>query len=289
MEDFVLLLLSVLVTLLAILYLVVWSLGSRFDDLIENLPFSKYPFKVLYVFGFEMLARTGYRFHHRYDRKKYRSFCVLYGKKNADYHQRLDLARKISVTVLVFIILLLLSIVLDAWIALIFAFAGTLGIAYYYDADTAQRLAMRREEIRSDFPEVLTSMALLVNAGLIVDKAWGVVSKSGDRLIYREMRRASVLIENGVSPNDAWMEFAERCGDPYVDKVISALLQNLSRGNRELVFFLKRMSDESWNEQKHVVRRKGEMASTKMLFPIMLIFLGILIMIMLPITTNGIV
>jgi tight adherence protein C len=49
------------------------------------------------------------------------------------------------------------------------------------------------------------------------------------------------------------------------------------------------MSDESWNEQKHAVRRKGEMASTKMLFPIMLIFLGILIMIMLPITTNGIV
>ena len=208
-------------------------------------------------------------------------------KKHAAHYQQINLARKISISAFVFILLLLLSIILNAWIALLFAFVGTACMAYYFDADVAQRLAKRREEIRRDFPEVLTSMVLLVNAGLIVDKAWKEVSKMGNGLIYREMRRASMLAENGVSLQDAWMEFSERCGEPNLDRIISALLQNLSRGNRELVFFLKRVSDESWNEQKHAIRRKGETASTKMLLPIMLIFLGILIMVLLPITSNG--
>ena len=287
MADCVLVIVSVSITILTALYFVLWILGNRSGNLSKGLIARSYPFKVLYLFGFEVLARTGYSYRTRYDRKMYRCFSVLYGRKHAAYHQQISLARKISVSVLVFILLLLLSIVLNAWIALLFAFAGAAGIVYYYDADTTQRLEKRRENIRRDFPEVLTSLALLVNAGLIVDKAWKMVSKAGDGLLYQEMRRASVLIDNGVSPNDAWMEFAERCSEPYVDKIISALLQNLSRGNSELVIFLKRISDESWNEQKHAARRKGETASARMLFPIMLIFLGILIMVMLPITTNA--
>ncbi len=287
MGDLVLVIVSSLVTVLVVLYFTLWSLGSRFGKLTKNLPLRNYPFRTLYAFGFEVLARTAYSYRSRYDRKMCRNFCALYGRKHAAHYQQINLARKISISAFVFILLLLLSIIPNAWIALLFAFVGTACMAYYFDADVAQRLAKRREEIRRDFPEVLTSMVLLVNAGLIVDKAWKEVSKMGNGLIYREMRRASMLAENGVSLQDAWMEFSERCGEPNLDRIISALLQNLSRGNRELVFFLKRVSDESWNEQKHAIRRKGETASTKMLLPIMLIFLGILIMVLLPITSNG--
>lgn len=58
------------------------------------------------------------------------------------------------------------------------------------------------------------------------------------------------------------------------------------KGNAELTKFLREMSDEMWNEKKNMVKRQGETANSKLLVPIMLIFIGILIVIMVPMFTN---
>ena len=52
-------------------------------------------------------------------------------------------------------------------------------------------------------------------------------------------------------------------------------------------YFLAEMSREMWEEKKNLVRQKGETAGTKLLLPIGLIFIGILIMIIVPIFANG--
>ena len=48
-------------------------------------------------------------------------------------------------------------------------------------------------------------------------------------------------------------------------------------------YFLKDLSDEMWEEKKHLVKRKGEAANSKLLIPITMIFIGILGMIMIPV------
>lgn len=64
------------------------------------------------------------------------------------------------------------------------------------------------------------------------------------------------------------------------------MIQNLQKGNAEIAFFLRDMSNEMWEEKKHLVKRKGEAANSKLLLPIAMIFIGILIMIMVPAFTN---
>ena len=63
-------------------------------------------------------------------------------------------------------------------------------------------------------------------------------------------------------------------------------MQNLSKGNSELVEYLKQQGKESWENKKHNVRRQGEKASSKLLIPIGIMFIGILIIVVVPIFGN---
>jgi tight adherence protein C len=49
---------------------------------------------------------------------------------------------------------------------------------------------------------------------------------------------------------------------------------------------LQDQSKEVWSAKKHSVKRQGEKAASKLLIPIMLMFIGILIMVIVPIFTN---
>jgi tight adherence protein C len=64
-------------------------------------------------------------------------------------------------------------------------------------------------------------------------EAWRQTAASGEGVFYEEMRKASDLAENGISESEAYLDFASRCGEPAVDKIVSALVQNLTKGSRE--------------------------------------------------------
>ena len=93
-------------------------------------------------------------------------------------------------------------------------------------------------------------------------------------------------MQNGVPEWEAYRNFADRCALKEVRRFASTMIQNLQKGNAEIAFFLRDMSNEMWEEKKHLVKRKGEAANSKLLLPIAMIFIGILIMIMVPAFTN---
>ena len=93
-------------------------------------------------------------------------------------------------------------------------------------------------------------------------------------------------MKQGVAEIDAYQNFAERCEVKEIKRFTSSIIQNMVKGNAELTKFLREMSDEMWNEKKNMVKRKGEIANSKLLVPIMLIFIGILIVIMVPMFTS---
>ena len=49
---------------------------------------------------------------------------------------------------------------------------------------------------------------------------------------------------------------------------------------------LQNQSSEVWNERKQSIKRQGEKASSKLLIPMLLMFAGILIMVIVPIFSN---
>ena len=46
------------------------------------------------------------------------------------------------------------------------------------------------------------------------------------------------------------------------------------------------MTEEMWETKKNEVKQKGEKANTKLLLPVLLIFIGILMMVLVPVM-NG--
>ena len=134
-----------------------------------------------------------------------------------------------------------------------------------------------------DLPQVLSKQTLLVNSGMVLRDAWKKVSITGERTLYLEMQNTNLEMENGVMEIDAYRNFAERCNVKEVRKFTSLIIQNLNKGNEELAYFMKDLSDEMWEVKKNEVKQKGEKANSQLLLPMMMIFIGILLIIMVPI------
>ena len=154
-----------------------------------------------------------------------------------------------------------------------FVFAG---LAYYYFGTvTKKRILKRSDELLHDFSEVVSKLALLTNAGMILREAWQEVAFAGTSTIYTEMQTTVNEMNNGVSEIDA-----------EIKKFTSTIIQGMTKGNSVLTAMLQEQSKEVWQLKKQLVRREGEKAASKLLIPICVMFVGILIMIIVPIFTN---
>ncbi|MCM1467082.1 MAG: type II secretion system F family protein [Alistipes sp.] len=141
----------------------------------------------------------------------------------------------------------------------------------------------REEEIERQFPQVISKLTLLTVAGMEVSQAWKLASISGKGVLYQEMNRVLLDFDNNVSPVEAYSKFIARCNNNYTTKLATAITQNISKGNAEIVQLFRNLNSESWSEYKHNARRMGEKISGKLLIPTMLMFAGIIIMIIVPV------
>ena len=121
---------------------------------------------------------------------------------------------------------------------------------------------------------------------MIMREAWEEVAFTGESSLYKEMQRAVDEMNNGVSEIDAMFNFGSRCIIPEIKKFTSTIVQGMVKGNSELTAMLQEQSKEVWAMKKQNVRRQGEKASAKLLFPMMLMFVGILVMVIIPIFAN---
>ncbi len=144
----------------------------------------------------------------------------------------------------------------------------------------------RAEEIENQFPQVVSKMALLTVAGMEVNQAWKLACSNDKGILYSEMRRVLIDLDNNVSPVEAYSKFITRCNNNYTTKLGTAIIQNVSKGNAEIVKLFRTLNDESWLEHKHNARRKGEAIQSKLLIPTLLMFLGIIILVIVPVMSG---
>ena len=263
-------------------YIKGYKKASFFDPLTEK----EYPLKEIYFVGFEIMETLKYQYKSKSDRKLRKEVEVLYGPKYTEYYMRVIYAQKVTMAftllVLAFAMYGLANSAAAAGIMIVFA-----GLAYYYFGTVAEnRIKKRSDEMLSDFSEVISKLALLTNAGMIFREAWEDVAQTGTRALYVEMQKSIDEMNNGVSEVDAIFNFGSRCIIPEIKKFSSTVIQGLIKGNSELTKMLQEQSAEVWGLKKQRVKRQGELAASKLMIPIMLMFVGILIMIIIPIFTN---
>ncbi len=157
-------------------------------------------------------------------------------------------------------------------------------VPFLVDSSLKEQIEKRRRSIQMEFPEFINKLTLLVNAGMTISKAWEKIINENkkDHILYEEMRYALMEIKAGKAEAVAYEEFARRCRVKEVTKFVSVIVMNLKRGGSEVVPVLKAQGDECWEMRKNAARQLGEEASTKILIPLMIMFLGIVLIVATP-------
>lgn len=116
--------------------------------------------------------------------------------------------------------------------------------------------------------------------------AWEYVSGTGNAVIYDEMRRTMDEMKNGIPEVEAFRMFGNRCVLPEIKKFTATIVQGMLKGNAELVRMLTEQSSEVWRTRRQHVKQQGEAAESKLMIPMCIMFVGVLILIVVPVFSN---
>lgn len=259
---------------------------STYASIIQTIDPKQYRYPELFCVGFALMGLLKIDAKSRRARQKIKDIAEVKGKRYAEYYFYVITAEKLTYGFTVLVLFALLG-ALGGEPAAVFlgTFLAFLSM-WYVEELLKDKLEERRDELLADMPQMLSKMTLLVNSGMVLREAWKKTAYGGERELYKEMQATVQEMQNGISDLEAYRNFAERCGIKQIRRFSSTMIQNMQKGNAEISYFLKELSDEMWEEKKHLVKRKGEAANAKLLLPMTMVFIGILLMVMLPAFLN---
>lgn len=266
----------------AILYLLSFH---KYDDFIDPVDSKRYPLKKLMPVALFILDKLGYKYNTKYDRKLLIKITEISGLQYSQYYLRIHWANKITYA--------LLTLILTGFIGIgtgpdqgLAAFGVILmgAVIYFADNELDERIKKRRLAIQMDFPDFLNKLVLLINAGMTVSRAWEKAVRENRKksVLYDELDAVLVQVKAGKSEYQAYEDFSKRCRTPEITRFVSVLIQNLKKGNSDMVSMLRLQANECWEMRKNAAKKLGEEASTKLLFPMMIMFVAILIIVATP-------
>ena len=142
-----------------------------------------------------------------------------------------------------------------------------------------------------DYPEIVSSLALLLGAGMNVQNSWLKIvndyrtkrEETGKkRYAYEEMLFTVYEMENGVLQVNAYERFGRSCRISCYTRLSTMISQNLRKGSTNLAQLLTEEAKEAFENRKHMARKLGEKAGTKLLLPMMMILGVMMVIIMVP-------
>ena len=157
-----------------------------------------------------------------------------------------------------------------------------------FTAREEQKIRQKRyEALMMEYPGMVMKFTLLVQAGMTVRNAFVKMAadykkKKDKKLAYEEIMTACCEMESGVSEAEVYRRFGERCGHVKYKTFATLLVQNLQKGSRHMGEMLEKESVEAWDDRKRKARVLGEAATTKLLFPMVLMLMVVMAIVMLP-------
>lgn len=269
-------------TVLGVGWCVLYSKRYQYDEYVEALDEKEYFMKDYYGIGFAILDLIKLDFTKTRFRDKEKKIAEIRGKKFARFYLTANYAAMFTYIITFSMISILLAAASGKKeLALLGVILAVL-LGLYVESDYMNKVNKRHEEILLEFPHALSQLALLVNAGMPLREAIAATIENKESTLYDELRITLNDMYNGKSDIQAMMELNDRCDIAEIKKLTNLIIQNIQKGSSEFGTSLVELSTEIWKERINQVKEVGEKASTKMMLPIMIIFIGILMMVMVP-------
>lgn len=159
-----------------------------------------------------------------------------------------------------------------------------------------QQEEKRRKEMQADYPDIVEKLILYLRAGFSIRKAMEKLASGylrnrdkyqmGKRAAYEEVVKTCREMEGGMYEAEAYERMGSRYGLAAYKMLSVLLVQNLKKGNENLLELLEREAASVTEERKRNARVKGEEASVKLLLPMVMQLIVVLIILMVPAFLN---
>ncbi len=267
-------------------WLFLYFKGRKYQNLFEGLEEKESPLKDIYGMGYAFLELIHYEYRFKWDRKLKNYLGIMYTDRYVEYYIRVIYSQTITIAYTIFVLAFFYGTYMgDITNALIIAMLG-LVLGVYFVTLPKVKIDKRSEQLINDYAEVVSNLALLTNAGMILRDAWTEVAYASNDEFYLEMQKVVDDLNNGIGETQAYTDFGIRCVIPEAKKFASTIIQGIQKGNKELSKNLQEQSGEVWEQKKQLVKRKGEKAANRLVIPVFIMFIGIIIMVIVPIFAN---
>lgn len=151
----------------------------------------------------------------------------------------------------------------------------------------------RNIEIMLDYPEIINKLLLYIRAGFTIKNSFLQIindynkSKKNDRYAYEELIKYMRKIINGESENKIYLQYANKMGNIEYTKLMNFLIRNLSKGGSDFIEQLEFLEREAFFNRKELIKRKIELASSKLIFVLMIYLIIVLIITIVPVILNN--
>lgn len=216
----------------------------------------------------------------------------LYGSKEGLDCTRLFLAQVMSGALLTFIGFTFITVTAGGdYSIFIFGILMVPVVAYVGILDLDKKIKTREQNILIELPEFLNKIVLLVNAGETVQEA---ILKSGDRgagepnidpdknPLFVELQLVVNELRINRSFSDALEDFSRRCAIPEISVFTTTVLLNYRKGGEDFVQALRELSEQLWEKRKAIARTQGEEATSKLVFPMIVLFIVLMAIVASP-------
>ncbi len=275
-----------------------------YDEYLEAVDKKEYPIKDFFPIGYwlnefdlaqKVIPDKFYKYLYKYKMKIAQSIIEINGLKYSEYYIMLHNANRTAMGLTIAAAAALLAVLLAAtgdsstgYILSVVAIAAYFAMPIIVDRGLNEKIEKRRLSIRMEFPDFVNKMIILVDAGMTISKAWEKIAMDAkkDTPLFREMQYAIAEIGAGKPEAIAYEEFGRRCRIKEIIKFVSVVVLNLKKGGAEVVPVLKLQANECWEMRKSAAKQLGEEAGTKVLIPMMIMFVGIIIIVVTPAVLN---
>ncbi len=279
------------ITITAIVPILFWMFlyfryGSKFKENLQAIDTEVFSFSFLFFIGYGVIDLFHINIYSEHGQKKMQLLREIMPRESVPFYYYTTLAAQISYAVTILPFALIIAAFAEDYTILFMGILVIIFFVFYMDHDITSKVEKRHEELLADFPHMLSQLALLVNAGMPLRQAMEKTSTGKKGRIYQEIQITLNEISNGFSEYEALKHLSERCNLLEVKRFTTTVLQNLQKGSSQLANTLKDMSNQVWLERSNHVKQVGAAASSKLMIPIMIIFIGILLMVIVPIFSS---
>lgn len=151
------------------------------------------------------------------------------------------------------------------------------------EIDLRQKAAGIMDSVMRDFPVFCMDLAMFSGTGTGLEQAWSMALKGKpESVFYQEAARVRSRTHTGMPFEKSLIIFARRFGIPEIYSFSTLIGQSLKTGSSDVVSVLREHAMHSWEGRLARAREKGDKASVKMIFPLVMGLTGIILILAYP-------